>query len=165
MPYFALIFFIALFLLVALFLLALSRWWSPPAVKRDPPRPDIRLPLHSYRPLFFVLIGETVLLLFCAWAGRYRVCLGGCLWLYCEWWDARVRCFLLASSWSRPSPFGASWAYSFYLLPFYTAWPVCVWCSVSSGDRRRQGDRSQKMRWVEAMLLMPLLLCAFALGF
>ena len=99
MPYFALIFFIALSLLVALFLLALSRWWSPPAVERDPPpRPDIRLPLHSYRPLFFVLIGETVLLLFCAWACRYRVCLGGCLWLYCEWWDARVRCFLLASS-------------------------------------------------------------------
>ena len=58
---------------------------------------------------------------------------------------------LLASSWSRLSPFGASWAYSFYLLPFYTAWPLCVWCSVSSGDRRRQGDRSQKMRWVEAM--------------
>ena len=33
------------------------------------------------------------------------------------------------------------------------------------GDRRRQGERSQKMRWVKAMLLVPLLLCAFALGF
>ena len=74
MPCFALIFFIALSLLVALFLLALSRWWSPPAVERDPPpRPDIRLPLHSYRPLFFVLIGETVLLLFCAWAVHFKV--------------------------------------------------------------------------------------------
>ena len=39
----------------------------------SPPRPDIRLPLHSYRPLFFVLIGETVLLLFCAWAVHFKV--------------------------------------------------------------------------------------------
>jgi NADH:ubiquinone oxidoreductase subunit 3 (subunit A) len=30
------------------------------------------LPLHSYRLLFFVLIGEPVLLLFCAWAIHFK---------------------------------------------------------------------------------------------
>ena len=73
MPYFALIVFVALSLLAALFLLALSRWWSPPAVERDKRRVDIRLPLQSYRVLFFVLIGEVVLILVCAWAVYFRV--------------------------------------------------------------------------------------------
>ena len=72
MSYLALIFFVALSLLAALFLLALSRWWSPSAVVRDKNHSDIRLPLDSYRPLFFVLIGETVLLLFCAWAVHFK---------------------------------------------------------------------------------------------
>lgn len=72
MVYLSLIFFFALTLLTALLLLALSRWWSLPAVERIRQRPDIRLPLHPYRMLFFALIGEVVLMLFCAWAVHFR---------------------------------------------------------------------------------------------
>ena len=61
MPYLAVIFFIEL-----------SRWWSPSAVERDITRSEIRLTLHIYRSLFFVLIGETVLLQSSAWAVHFK---------------------------------------------------------------------------------------------
>ena len=72
MSYPALTFFAVLSLLAALLLLALSRWWSPPAIARDQPGSDIRLPLQPYRMLFFALIGEVVLILLCAWAVHFR---------------------------------------------------------------------------------------------
>ena len=72
MPYFALAFFLALSLLSGLFLLALSRWWSPSAVERGGPRTETCLPLHAYRLLFFVLIGEIVLILCCVWAVHFK---------------------------------------------------------------------------------------------
>ena len=72
MPYFALAFFLALSLLSGLFLLALSRWWSPSAVERGGPRTETRLPLHAHRLLFFVLIGEIVLIFCCVWAVHFK---------------------------------------------------------------------------------------------
>ena len=78
MPYLAFIFFIALSLLAVLFLLALSRWWSPSAVERDITRSEISLTLHIYRPLLFVLIGDTVLLQSCAWAVHFKTGLPEC---------------------------------------------------------------------------------------
>ena len=72
MPYLALTSFALLATIIALGLLALAHWWSPPTVRRDRPRPSVRLPLHPYRALFFVLVGEVVLILFSAWAVHFR---------------------------------------------------------------------------------------------
>ena len=72
MAYLSFIFFVALSILAALFLLVLSRWWSPSAVERDITHSEIRLTLHIYRSLFFVLIGETVLLQSSAWAVHFK---------------------------------------------------------------------------------------------
>ncbi len=73
MSYLALTVFAALSLAAALFLLALARWWSPPPAEGGQRlRRGARLPLDPYRVFFYVLFGEVVLVLLCAWAIHFR---------------------------------------------------------------------------------------------
>ena len=80
MSYLALTVFAALSLAAALFLLALARWWSPPPAEGGQRlRRGARLPLDPYRVFFYVLFGEVVLVLLCAWAsGAVRAWPGKC---------------------------------------------------------------------------------------